>query len=189
MPLTRQKKEELVEEYRQLLRDSGAVFFAEYSGLDNRTLTNLRNVIRDAGGRYKIVKLTLMRIALDAEEMPIPEMMSGVPLALIFTLDNIPDVAKALNEFAEANERVTVRGGIMGPSELSAEDVEALEDMPTLDDIRAQILGMLTATQVQLVTLLETPQRDLVGVLQAGTTSVLNVIQAYITKQEQENAA
>lgn len=188
MPLTRKRKEELLDEYRELVQESAAIIYTEYTGIPNRRLTELRNKIRDAGGVYKVTKLTLLRIALEEAEMPIPEDFSGVPLAMIFAGEDLATVAKAVNDAAEEMERVNVRGAIMGESVLTPAEVEKLEDLPTMDEVRASLVGLLVAPQTQLVTLLQTPQSELVNVMQAGVTSVLNVLQAYINENEGQAA-
>ena len=184
MPLSRQRKEELVADYQQQVRDNAAILFTTYSGLSNRRLTELRNKIREAGGTYQVTKLTLFKIALEEEGYPVPDTLAGVPLAMIFIGENIPDVAKAINDFAKEAEKVSIVGGLMGESVLSAEDVKALEDLPTLDELRAQLVGLIAAPSQSLVNLVDAPPRQLVTVINAGVTSIINVLNAYVNKEE-----
>ena len=179
MPLTRERKEDLVAEYTDLLKNSRAVIFSGYRGLNNKDLTRLRRNVMDARGIYRVAKLTLLQIALEQAGYPVPEqLLSGEPVAVGFCLEEIPAVAKAITEFADENELVEVLGGLMPERELSAAEIEALADLPPLDTLRAQIIGMLDA-----------PAANLVGVLQAGVAQVINVVNAYAESGEGAGAA
>lgn len=179
MPLTRERKEDLVAEYTDLLQNSKAVIFTGYRGLNNKDLTQLRRNVLEARGIYRVAKLTLLQIALEQTGYPVPEqVLSGEPVAVGFCLEEIPSVAKALTEFADDHELVEIFGGLMPERELSVKEIEALADLPPLDVLRAQLIGLLDA-----------PASNLVGVLQAGVAQVINVINAYAESGESAEAA
>ncbi len=178
MPLTRERKEDLVAEYVELLNNSRAVIFTEYRGLTNKELNKLRNAVRDANGVYHVTKLSLFKLALEETGYPVPEMLSGAPLAVGFCLEEIPAVAKALTEFADDAEELVLRGGLMGDTALTAQQLEALAELPPLETLRAQLVGLLDA-----------PAASLVGVLQAGVAQVINVVNAYAESGEAAEAA
>lgn len=179
MPLTRERKENLVAEYADLLQNSRAVIFTGYRGLANKDLTQLRRNVTDARGVYRVAKLTLLQIALEGAGYPVPEqLLSGEPVAVGFCLEEIPSVAKAITEFADEHELVEIFGGLMPERELSAAEIKVLAKLPPLDTLRAQIIGMLDA-----------PAANLVGVLQAGVAQVINVINAYAESGEGAEAA
>ena len=179
MPLTRERKEELVAEYADLLRESQAVIFTDFSGLDNRQMTELRRSIMEADGVYQVTKLTLLELALEEAGYPAPEeMLSGAPVAVGFCLEEIPAVAKAITEFMDDNEDLALYGGLMPDAQLSNGQIEALAKLPPLDTLRAQLLGTLDA-----------PASQLVGVLQAGVAQIVNVIDAYAQSGEEAGEA
>ena len=179
MPLTRERKQDLVAEYADLLENSKAVIFTGYRGLNNKDLTQLRRNVLEARGIYRVAKLTLLQIALEQAGYPVPEqVLSGEPVAVGFCLEEIPSVAKALTEFADDHDLVEIFGGLTPERELSVTEIEALADLPPLDVLRAQLIGLLDA-----------PASNLVGVLQAGVAQVINVVNAYAESGESAEAA
>lgn len=171
MALKKERKEELVAFYTDLINQSKAVIFTEYRGLSNRNLTDLRGKVREAGGMIHVAKLTLFKLALEATGNPIPEMLSGAPLAVGFCIEEIPAVAKALTEFSDSHELFVVRGGLTNGATMDAKQIKALADLPPFDVMRAQLLGLLDA-----------PASNLVGVVQASVAQVVNVLNAYVEK-------
>lgn len=179
MPLTRERKEDLVAEYADLLQNSRAVIFSGFRGLTNKDMTQLRRNVMDARGVYRVAKLTLLQLALEQAGYPVPEqLLSGEPVAVGFCLEEIPSVAKAITDFADDHDMVEIYGGLMPERQLSSAEIEALADLPPLDTLRAQIIGMLDA-----------PAANLVGVLQAGVAQVINVVNAYAESGEGAEAA
>lgn len=173
MALTKERKNELVAEYTELLEQSKGVIFTEYRGLSNKELTKLRRAVSESNGSYLVTKLTLLRIALDQAGYPVPDDLIGAPFAVGFCLDEVPGVAKAFTEFADENELLVLRGGVVGGQWVDSAQVEALADLPPLDVLRAQILGLLDA-----------PASNIVGVLQSGISGVVNVLDAYAGEAE-----
>jgi large subunit ribosomal protein L10 len=168
LPLSREAKENKVAEYVDLLENSNGLFFTEFRGLSNKQMGTLRRSIREANGTYQVTKLTLLRLAMEQAGYEVPESLDDVPIAVGFALEEVPSVAKALTDYADDNELLVIRGGMIGSSMLSAKQVEALASLPPLDVLRAQIIGMLDA-----------PAANLVGVIQAGVAQVVNVLSAY----------
>jgi large subunit ribosomal protein L10 len=173
LALKRERKEELVADYTDLLRESKGVILTEYRGLTNQQITKLRRAIRDANGAYHVTKVTLLRRALEETGYPIPEdLLGGAPVGVGFALDEVSTLAKAMKTYAKDTDLFKVRGGIMGEQIMTREQVEAIADLPSLDELRAQILGLL-----------DTPASNLVGVLQAGTAQLVNVIHALVEER------
>jgi large subunit ribosomal protein L10 len=173
LPLTKERKQELIEEYVDLLERSNAIIVAEYRGLTNADMTRLRRALRESQGVFRVTKLTLFKRALAQVGYPLPEQLSGTPLAIGFCLDEVPGVAKALADFAKDSEALVVRAGLMSGAVLNAKQVEALATLPPLDVLQAQILGLLDA-----------PAANLVGVIQAGVGQIVNVLHAYVEQAE-----
>jgi large subunit ribosomal protein L10 len=173
LALKRERKEELVADYTDLLRESKGVILTEYRGLTNQQITKLRRAIRDANGAYHVTKVTLLRRALEETGYPIPEdLLGGAPIGVGFALDEMSTLAKALKTYAKDTELFSVRGGIMGEQVMTSKQVEAIADLPSIDELRAQILGLIDA-----------PASNLVGVLQAGTAQLVNVIHALVEER------
>lgn len=174
MAITRERKEKLVAQYADLLDRSRAIFFTEYRGLSNVELTKLRRAIREAGGVYHVTKLSLLKRAMEDAGYPFPDYLDGVPFALGFCFDEVPSVAKAMTEYAEDVEEFVIRGGLMEGQLLTFAQIEKLSDMPPLEVLRAQLLGLFDA-----------PAANLVGVIQAAVGQVVNVMNAYVDKGEE----
>lgn len=196
MPITRERKEELVAKYVELLEESAGFTIVRTSGLPVARVQSLRKEVIDAGGLYVVAKNTLMTKALEQTGWVIPEELLKGPNAIAFGRDNFPGVVKALlkwmddNDLDEAPEKITLTGGVMGGQSIFGEkQVKEISEMPTLPELQAQIIGLLVQPQQQLVNVLQQANSGVVNVLHAADTSVLNVLQAWITKQEQENGA
>ena len=161
MAITREKKE--------------ALFITDYRGLKVPEIQELRAKIREADGSYLVVKNTLARRALEDAGLPqLDEMLTG-PVAISFCHQNIPGVAKAVTDFAKANEALSIRGGLMGQQIIDVKAVESLADLPSIDVLRAQILGLLNA-----------PASQLVGVVSGGVRQLVNVFNVYAEEAEQD---
>ncbi len=169
MPLTRKRKEALVEEYVDLLKRSRAIVFADYRGMTNKQMMQVRGAVRDADGVFVVTKLSLLKLALEEAGYPVPEnVLEGYPLAVGFALGEVPGVAKALTDFIDQAEIMELHGAMLGTNLVSAKQIETIADLPPLETLRAQIIGLLDA-----------PASQIVGVLQAGVGQVINVINAY----------
>ena len=174
MPLTKNEKEGLVDEYAEMLSRSKALIFTTYRGLGNKDMTKLRRDIRDASGTYRVTKLSLLKLALEKAGLPVPEEdLTGLPIAVGFCFEEVPGVAKALTDFADESELLEIRGGLMGDVYMTGKQLEAIAELPPLDDLRSQLIGMLDA-----------PAANLVGVVQAGVAQVINVVNAYADSGE-----
>lgn len=172
LAISKQRKQELVTEYTDMLNQSQGLILTEFRGINDKDLRAVRKAVREANGVYRIIKTNLLKRALEAAGYPVPSELTGVPVAVGFCLGDVPAVAKALTDQAKSIETLVVRGGLMGQSFVSPDEVKAIADLPSIDVLRAQILGLLDA-----------PAANLVGVLQAGVGQVVNVISAYAEKE------
>jgi len=177
LAISRARKEELVAQYGDLIENSRAIFLTDYKGLSVKELENLRIEVDKANGAYHITKNTLLRNALESAEISIPEDVLLGQLAAGFALEEAPSLAKALVDFAEKNDNLVIKGGFFGTNYLTDKEIEALAKLPSLDQLRAQILGLLNA-----------PAQNIAGVVASGVRQVVNVIDAY-SKSEEDAAA
>lgn len=177
MAITRERKEELLAKYVDLLKKSDAVFIAEYKGLSVQKLQDLRAEARKVGGVVYVTKNTLLLKALEEVGMGTPQEEMIGQLATGFSFGDAPNLAKTLLDFAKKEDLMTVKGGVLGKNILSIKDVEALSKLPSLDQLRAQLIGVISA-----------PARNVASVIAGGVRQVVNVLDAYVRKDESAEA-
>jgi large subunit ribosomal protein L10 len=177
LAISRERKKELVSEYVDLLTRSQAVFLAEYTGLTVKQMETLRNEVRNAQSSLSVTKNTLLSYALEQSGKPVPSDLLAGQIATGFALGEAPALAKILVDYAKKDDKLKLRGGIMGENLLSPAQVEALATLPPLEHLRAQILGLINA-----------PAQNLASVLAGGVRQVVNVIDAYAKKDETAEA-
>jgi large subunit ribosomal protein L10 len=190
LAITKEKKNQLLQTYVSLLKDSQAVMFVSSRGLSVAEVTQLRGKIRETGAKYHVVKNTLFRRALDQAGMPVPEFLKG-PVAIAFCVEDIAPVIKAIEDFGKSlDEReFEISGGIVGSDLLNSDGTKALADLPSKDMLFTQILGSLNAPGTQLTGLLSSSIRQMLNLLQAGTSrQILGLLQARIAQLEQGDA-
>lgn len=168
MALSRKRKEELVALYGDLLQKSDAVFLAEYGGMSVKTMEDLRIEVDKVDGVFHVTKNTLLRHILEEAKVDFPEDFLTGQLAAGFALAEAPALAKALVDFASKQEKMSIKGGFLGTRFLTAADIDALAKLPSLDQLRAQILGLISA-----------PAQNIAGVVAGGVRQVVNVLDAY----------
>ena len=167
MALSKQKKNEVIDQYKDWLKNSEAVILVEYIGATMKDMENIRAKVRESGGEFHVVKNTLVKLALEANGYPIPEGLLENSSAASFAFSDPVGTAKALSEATKGMEAVKVKGGYMGTEPLSQAQVKALADLPPLPVVRAQLLGVLQAPATKLVRTIAEPARSLAAVLQA----------------------
>ena len=169
MPITRARKSELIESYKEMIDGSHAVVLAQYRGLTVSDMENLRRSLRESEARIVVAKKTLMKRALNALDRPIPEDAFVGPIGFVFLGEDIGAGAKALKAFVKevGKERFVITGGILGDTILDAAAAASLADLPTKDVMRASLIGTIVAPMTSLLSVISAPQRDIVGVLQA----------------------
>lgn len=166
------EKRELVSSLQDAFNASGSVVVAHYSGLSVAKMEDLRVQMKQAGGQVKVAKNRLAKRALEnAEIADFGEFLTG-PTVLTYAEDPIT-AAKISAKFAKSNDKYVILGGAMGETKLDAAAVVALSELPSLDELRAKIAGMLTQ-----------PAAKIASVLQAPGGQVARVVSAYSEKGE-----
>jgi large subunit ribosomal protein L10 len=168
LALTKEKKEQLVAQYTEMLKDSRALIVTDYRGLNTSEITRLRRKVSESDARFVIIKNRLFRLAMQNVGLDIPEDFLDGPVAAGFCYGEVPPVAKALTEFAEDTEILVVRGGLLDDKFLSDAEIESLASLPPLEVVRAQLLGLFNA-----------PASNIAGVMASSVSQVVNVIAAY----------
>jgi large subunit ribosomal protein L10 len=174
LPVTRQKKGELIEEYRELVRNSGALVFTNYRGISVKQINSLRGKMKDSGGDYVVTKNTLLRVALEQEGRITPAELLAGPNAVVFTSEDVAKSVTALKDWIKAAKVVEITGAILESSALDATSAEKLSDLPTKEQVLSSILGTLNA-----------PAGTLVRVLNAPLSSLVRVINAHVEKEQE----
>jgi len=178
LAISKEQKKELLEQYEEAITTSRGMILTEYRGLNAPELGRLRAAVREADGAYSVIKLTLFKLALERAGAPVPEDILAGPVAVGFCHREVPAVAKAFKGFAKEQESLVIKGGIMGDRLLSVADVKAIADLPPMEVIRAQLMGIISG-----------PARNLVGVVAGGVRQVVNVLNAYAEGDKQEAGA
>lgn len=173
MAISKEKKEKFVDEYRELLQNSSAIFLTRYGGMSVKDMEALRLKISDAQGQINVTKNTLLRVAMEQNEMTPPVDLLAGQVATSFALGEAPTLAKVLVEQAKTNDKFKIVGGMLGDRPLTAAEVESLATLPSLDQLRAQIIGLISA-----------PAQGIVSAVTNGVRQVVNVLDAYAKKDD-----
>ena len=168
--MDRAQKQELVGELRDAISTAGVVVVTHYSGLSVAEMTSLRSKLRKTGASFKVTKNRLTKLALEGtDKTPLADLFSG-PTAIGYSQDPVA-APKALVEFSKGNEKLIILGGMMGETVLDEAAVKDLASLPSLDQLRAKLVGMLS-----------TPATRIACVLQAPAGQVARVVGAYGAK-------
>ncbi|MEG3082758.1 50S ribosomal protein L10 [Sphingomonas sp. PB2P12] len=164
--MDRDQKTAAVAELNRTFSEVGVVVVTRNLGLTVAQSTVLRNKMRDAGATYKVSKNKLAKIAMDGTDYSsLGDMLTG-PVGLASSIDPVA-AAKVVVEFAKTNDKFEIVGGAMGATTLDVEGVKALATLPSLDELRAKIVGLIVAPATKLATITQAPAAQLARVLSA----------------------
>ncbi|WP_375395251.1 50S ribosomal protein L10 [uncultured Sphingomonas sp.] len=164
--MDRAQKAAAVAELNRTFSEVGVVVVTRNLGMTVAQSTDLRTKMRAVGATYKVSKNKLARIALDGTDyLSIGDMLTG-PVALATSPDPVA-AAKVAVEFAKTNEKFEIVGGAMGATALDVEGVKALATLPSLDELRAKIVGLIVAPATKLATITQAPAAQLARVFSA----------------------
>jgi len=164
--MDRSQKAESVAALNAVFNEVGLVVVTRNLGLTVAQSTALRGKMRDAGASYKVSKNRLAKLALkDTQYEGLGEHLTG-PVALAWSTDPIA-AAKAAVEFAKTNDKLEIVGGAMGSTQLNADGIKALASMPSLDELRAKLIGLVNAPATKVAQLVNAPASKLARVFAA----------------------
>lgn len=170
--MERAEKHAFVTALNDEIKETGVVVVAHYAGLSVAQMTALRSSVREAGGSVKVAKNRLVKLALQGTELEhISDLFSG-PTLIAYSEDPVA-APKAVAEFAKANDKLVILGGALGSTNLNPEGVKSLATMPSLDELRAKLVGMI-----------QTPASRIAQVVNAPAGQVARVVGAYAAKDE-----
>lgn len=164
--MDRAAKEELVASLHRTFNDSSAVVVAHYSGLTVAELGSLRVQMRGAGASVKVIKNRLAKRAIAGTPYQGLDALFQGPTAVAFASDPVAP-AKVATAFAKTNNKLIIIGGGLGNQVLDAEGVKALASLPSLDELRAKLVGMLNTPATRIAGVLKAPHGQLVRVFAA----------------------
>jgi len=167
--MDRAQKAESIEALKGVFADAGAVVVTHYMGLTVAEMTDLRLRLRKEGASLKVVKNRLAQKALNGAGEGAYDLFKG-PVAVAYGPD-VTSAAKVATQYAKDNEKFVVIGAMMGEQILDAAGVGALAKLPSLDELRSQIIGLINS-----------PATKVAGVLQAPAAQLARVFSAYASK-------
>ena len=164
------EKKELVSALNGIFGSAGVVVVAHYSGLTVAQMQDLRKQMAAAGASVKVAKNRLAKIALEGTEVASLGSLLKGPTLLAFSSDPVAAAKVAVN-FSKSNDKLVILGGAMGPTSLNANGVKALATMPSLDELRAKIVGLVQAPATKVAQLVNAPAGKLARVFGAYAKS------------------
>ena len=171
--MNRIQKKEHVAALKQNLEESKIVVATHYSGMTMPEMTDLRARMLEAGASFKVTKNRLTRLALqDTDFESLIGLMTG-PIALAYSTDPVA-AAKTTVNFAKENEKLVILGGVFNGQTLDIDGVKNLAKLPSLDELRAKMVGMIN-----------TPATRIAGVLSAPAGQLARVVKAYEAKRDE----
>ena len=165
----RAEKQYLIDEVQTHLKKSDYVILTNYTGATVSDVADLRTKLAAEKAEFHVIKNSSLRVAAKALGLPDIESALAGPTALIVGGKNSPGVAKVLKQFFKDKQKIEVKAGVLGNKLISSAQVQQLADMPSLESLRAQLLGLLNQ-----------PGTSFVRVLNAGPQSLVNVLQAKV---------
>ena len=169
--MDRTQKAETVKSLNGLFADAGAVVVAHYSGMTVAQMGELRSRLRKAGASFRVAKNRLaVRAVEGTQASAISDLFKG-PTGIAYSKDPIA-APKVVVAYAKENQKLKILGGVAVGSVLSAEGIKALAELPSLDQLRGKIIGLLQA-----------PATRIAGVLQAPASGLARVISAHAKKE------
>lgn len=172
MALTKEKKKEVLAIYEDWLKDSDAVFLTEYVGLSMPQFDELRAKIREVGGEFHVIKNSLGKLAFKSAGLDAPDEYFLDSTAIGLAYDDAPGVAKAIKDFGKEFEAIKFKGGFMDQEHMTADQINAMAELPPLPVVRSQLLSLFNTPATQIVRVLSEPGRSLAQVIKAHGDAV-----------------
>jgi len=164
--MDRSQKADLVAELKNVFTETSVVVITRNLGLSVAQSSDLRTKMRDAGAQFKVAKNRLAKIALEGSDYsPLSDLLTG-PTALATSSDPVA-AAKVAVEFAKTTDRFEIVGGAMGTTLLDVNGVKALAELPSLDQLRGTLVGLIQAPATKIARIAKEPGGQLARVLAA----------------------
>ncbi len=167
MAITRKKKEELLELYKDQIDSASAVVFADYRGINVRQIQSLRTKMKDTGATFMVVKNSIMGLALEQLDREVAEELLTGTKAVAFCGEDIGKSVSALKDWIKAEDKGSIEGGLVESTILDAAGAAALSELPSKEQVLSMILGTISAPSGSLVRTINAPAASLARVLNA----------------------
>lgn len=159
------QKKEFVKEFNSALKQSDFILVADYKGLDVSEISSLRREIKsNSDSNFRVAKNTLAKRAIKDTNFQAIEKLFVGPTSVAYSNDPVT-TSKVVVNFAKENEKLKILGGVMGDKELSIDDIKKLAALPSMEEIRAKIVGLIVSAQTSIVYALQANQSNLVRVI------------------------
>jgi len=162
----RAAKKELVAELNGVFKASSVVIVAHYAGLTVAEMQKLRMQMKQAGAQVKVAKNRLAKIALDGTDAAVVAPLLKGPAVIAYSGDPVA-APKVASDFAKTNDKFVILGGAMGTTALNPDGIKALAALPSLDELRAKLVGLIQAPATKIAQLVNAPAAKLARVVQA----------------------
>lgn len=166
MGMSRAQKEIEIKELNERFAKDELVVVTHYSGLTVSEISDFRSQLRAEGASFKVTKNSLTKLAIKGTQFEALDGLFTGPTGVASSEDPVA-AAKVAHKFAKDNKKLIIVGGALGSMVLDAAGVEAIAKLPSLDELRSKLIGLVQAPATKLAILLQTPARDLVGVTKA----------------------
>lgn len=164
--MERAKKAEMVKDLNGVFNGAGVVVVTHYIGMTVAQMTALRGQVRAAGAALRVIQNRLAKRALEgAPCAELVDMING-PTAIAWSEDPVA-APRVMSKFAKENDKLVILGGAMGARILNPADVKALAELPSIDELRARIIGMITTPATRIAQVLQAPGGQLARVFAA----------------------
>lgn len=174
--MDRSRKEQVVAELQEKLKDVKLAILADYSGLNVKKITELRNELRKSDAEIRVIKNTLFKLASKDLEFSLFDNHLKGPLALVMNFGDVVEPTKVLVDFAKKNAELELKVGVMNGAFLTKEQIQTLSELPSREVLLGKLLSVMVGAQTSLVTVLSGVPRQFVQILEA-----------YRVKKEKEN--
>lgn len=165
--MNRSKKEQVVAELQERLKDVKLAILADYSGLNVAKITELRNELRKSDAELRVIKNTLFKIAAQDTGFSVLDGHLTGPLAVVMNFGDVVAPTKALVDFAKKNAQLEIKVGVMDGKALTIDQIKALSELPSREVLLAKLLSVMVGVQTSLVNVLSGVPRQFVQVLEA----------------------
>lgn len=174
MALTREQKTQQIDELASSITEAKAIVFTEYRGLNMKDNQKLRVKLRESGIDYKVVKATLLNLALKKHKIEVPANVMDKPLAVAIGFEDEVAPAKLVNDSTKEIEPLKILGGLVNGVYCDANQIKQLALLPSREQLYGKLVGTLAA-----------PMNGLVGVLSGNLRSLVAILSQYQAKQSQ----
>lgn len=167
MAISKNHKEELVEQYKKWVEESDAMVLAHYHRLSVKDISDLRKNIRESGGEFHVIKNRLAKRAFEESGRKWQDGVFTGPTALGISYENPTGLAKALKNFAKEHGTIEIKSGYLAERMVTADEINAMADLPSMAEMQAILLSTILAPASYLARILAEPARQVAAVIKA----------------------